>query len=149
VPVSNPRTLARTVADALFLPRAAAGLLGFFGALGLLLAAVGILGVIAHLASARTREIGLRLALGANRGAILRWLLRRSFAPVAIGLGVGVAVAVSAAWGLSRFFAGIWPIDLSALLAAVSLLALAAIAAGFTPAWFAANLDPGSALRRE
>lgn len=149
VPFSNPRTLAGTVADALFLPRAAAGLLGFFGALGLLLAAVGILGVIAYLVSARTREIGLRLALGASRGAILRWLLRRGLAPVAVGLGVGVAVAVSAAWGLSGFFTRIWPIDLDALLAAVSLLALAAVTASFVPAWLAANLDPASALRRE
>jgi predicted permease len=149
VPFSNPRTLAGTIADALFLPRAAAGLLGFFGALGLLLAAVGILGVIAYLASARTREIGLRLALGASRGAILRWLLRRGVAPVAIGLAVGVAVSLSAAWGLSGFFSGIWPVDVHALVAAVSLLALAVITAGFAPSWLAANLDPASALRHE
>jgi ABC-type antimicrobial peptide transport system permease subunit len=149
VPVSNPRTLAGTVADALFLPRAAAGLLGFFGALGLLLAAVGILGVIAYLASARTREIGLRLAIGASRGAILRWLLHRGLAPVVAGLAVGVAMAVSAAWGLSGFFTGIWPIDLRALLVAVSLLALAAGTAAFVPVWLAANLDPATALRHE
>jgi len=149
VPVSNPRTLAGAVADALFLPRAAASLLGFFGALGLLLAAVGILGVIAYFASACTREIGLRLALGASRGAILRWLLRRGLAPVAAGLAVGVAVAGSVAWGLSGLFAGIWPIDLRALFVAVSLLALAAGAAGLVPAWLAANLDPASALRHE
>ena len=149
VPVSNPRTLAGTVADALFLPRATAGLLGFFGILGLLLAAVGILGVIAYLASARTREIGLRLALGASRGAILRWLLHRGLAPVVAGLAVGVAVAVSAAWGLSGLFTGVWPLDLHALLAAVSLLALAAVTAAFVPVWRAANLDPASALRHE
>lgn len=149
VPVSNARTLAETVADALFLPRAAAGLFGFFGALGLLLAAVGILGVVAYLASARTREIGLRLALGASRGAILRWLLRRGLAPVAAGLAVGVAVAVSAAWSLSGFFTWIWPIDLHALLVAVSLLALAAVTAGLVPVWLATSLDPASALRHE
>ena len=149
MPVSNPRTLAGTVADALFLPRATAGLLGFFGMLGLLLAAVGILGVIAYLASARTREIGLRLALGASRGAILRWLLYRGLAPVVAGLAVGVAVAVSAAWGLSGLFTGIWPIDLRALVVAVSLLALAAGTAAFVPVWLAANLDPASALRHE
>ncbi|MGE0456104.1 MAG: ADOP family duplicated permease [Vicinamibacteria bacterium] len=149
VPVSNPRTLAGTVDDALFLPRATAGLLGIFGALGLLLAAVGILGVIAYLASARTREIGLRLALGASRGAILRWLLNRGLAPVAAGLAAGVAVAVSAAWASSGFFTGIWPIDLRALLVAVSLLALAAITAAIVPVWRAANLDPATALRHE
>ncbi|MFI4942709.1 MAG: ABC transporter permease [Burkholderiales bacterium] len=149
VPVSNPRTLAGTVADALFLPRAAAGLLGFFGMLGLLLAAVGILGIVAYLANARTREIGLRLALGASRGAILRWLLQRGLAPVVTGLAVGVALAVSAAWGLSGFFTGIWPIDLRALLVGVSLLALAAGTVAFVPVWLAANLDPATALRHE
>jgi predicted permease len=149
VPVSSPRTLAETLDDALFLPRATAGLLGFFGVLGLLLAAAGILGVIVYFASARTREIGLRLALGASRGAILRWLLHRGLAPVVVGLAVGVAAAVSAAWALSRFFAEIWPIDLQALLVAVSLLALAAVTAAFVPAWLAASLDPASALRHE
>jgi hypothetical protein len=149
VPVSSPRTLAETLDDALFLPRATAGLLGFFGVLGLLLAAAGILGVIVYLASARTREIGLRLALGASRGAILRWLLHRGLAPVAAGLVVGVAAAVSAAWALSRFFSEVWPIDLQALLVAVSLLALAAVTAAFVPAWLAARLDPASALRHE
>jgi predicted permease len=149
VPVSNPRTLAATVADALWLPRATAGLLGLFGMLGLLLAAVGILGVIAHLASARTREIGLRLALGASRGKVLRWLLHRGLAPVVAGLAVGLAMAVSAAWGLSGFFAGIWPIDLPALLVAVSLLMLAAGTAAFVPAWLAARLEPATALRHE
>ena len=149
VPVSQPRTLAGTVDDALFLPRATAGLLGLFGGLGLLLAAVGILGVVAYLASARTREIGLRVALGASRGAILGWLLRRGLAPVAAGLAVGIAVAVSAAWGLSGFFSGIWPIDLDALLVAASLLALAAVTAAVAPVWLAANLDPASALRHE
>jgi predicted permease len=149
VPVSSPRALAAVVDDALVLPRATAGLLGSFGVLGLLLAAVGILGVVTYLASARTREIGLRLALGASRGAMLRWLLRRGLAPVAVGLSVGVALAVSAAWSLSAFFTGTWPIDLQALLGAVSLLALAGAAAAFVPVWFAAHLDPASALRHE
>jgi predicted permease len=149
VPVGNPRTLDGSLADALFLPRAAAALLGFFGALGLLLAAVGILGVIAYLASARTREIGLRLALGATRRAVLHWILRRGLAPVAAGLVVGIAMSVSAARGLSGFFTGIWPMDLPALLVAVSLLAVAAVAAGLVPAWLAASLEPAAALRHE
>ena len=93
--------------------------------------------------------MGLRPALGASRGAILRWLLHRGLAPVVAGLAVGVAAAVSAAWALSRFFAEIWPIDLQALLVAVSLLALAAVTAAFVPAWLAASLDPASALRHE
>jgi predicted permease len=82
-------------------------------------------------------------------GDLLRWLLHRGLAPVAAGLAVGVAVAVCAAWGLSGFFTEIWPIDLRALLVAVSLLALGAVIAGLVPVWLAANLDPASALRHE
>ena len=149
VPVSRPRTLAEAVAGALFLPRAGAALFGLFGALGLLLAAAGIFGLVAYLASARTREIGLRLALGASPGAILRWLLRRGLAPVAAGLAAGIAAAASAAWALSDVFTGVWPIDLPAVVAAASLLALVALAAALAPARFAANLDPASALRHE
>jgi putative ABC transport system permease protein len=149
VPASAPRTLEAAVADALFLPRALSGLLAFFGGLGLVLASVGIVGVIAYLATARTREIGVRLALGASRWAILRWLLRHGVVPVATGLAAGSAVAVGAAWGLSGVLPTIWPIDLPALLAAMSLLALAAAIAGSVPGWVAANLDPASALRRD
>lgn len=133
----------------LFLPRAAAALFGLFGALGLLLAAVGIFGAVAYLASARTREIGLRLALGASPVAILRWLLRSGLAPVAAGLAAGIAAAASVAWVLSDVFTGVWPIDRHAFLAAVSLLALVAFVAALAPARLAANLDPASALRHE
>ncbi len=149
LPVGGPRTLAETVGDALFVPRIAAALLGFFGVLGLALAGVGVFGVVAYLARARTREIGLRLALGASPGAILRWLLRRGLAPVAAGLAAGVAAAASAAWALSGVFTGVWPIDMRALLVAASLLALVALVAALVPARLAAKLDPASALRQE
>jgi predicted permease len=149
VPMSGARTLAETVDGALALPRAAAALLALFGALALLLASAGIFGVVAYLASARLREIGLRLALGASRGAVLRWLLRRGLAPVATGLAGGVATAASAGWALSARFAGVRPLELPALLAAVALLALAALAAALGPAWLAARRDPSAALRHE
>jgi len=149
LPVGSPRTLEETVADALFVARMAAGLLGLFGALGLLLASLGIVGVVAYLARARTHEIGLRLALGASRGAIVGWLLRRGLAPVAVGLAVGVGAAAGATWALRGVFAGLWPIDLQSLLAAASLLALVAFAAALVPAQRAATLDPAAALRQE
>jgi putative ABC transport system permease protein len=149
VPLGGPRTLADSVADALRVPRLAAGVFGFFGAAGLLLAAAGAFGVVAYLASARTREIGLRLALGASPGAILRWLLRRGLAPVAAGLGVGTIAVLGATRALASVVSGLWPIDVRALLAAAALLALAALAAALAPARFAAGVDPAAALRRE
>jgi predicted permease len=149
VPLGGPRTLAEAAADALLLPRLAAGLLGFFGALGLGLAAIGVFGVIAYLASARTREIGLRLALGASRGALLRWLLYRGLAPVAVGLAAGVTAAATLSRALADVFTGAWPLDLDALLAATALLALAALAAALAPARHAVTLDPAAALRHE
>jgi ABC-type antimicrobial peptide transport system permease subunit len=148
VPIDGPRTLAQALADALFVPRMAAGVLGFFGALGLLLAAMGVFGVVAYLASARTREIGVRLALGATPGTILRWLLRRGLAPVAAGLAVGIAAAASASWLLSRLASGVG-VDVRSLLGAAGLLALVALAAALVPARLAAAIDPAVALRRE
>jgi predicted permease len=149
VPIDGPRTLAQALADALFVPRMAAGVLGFFGALGLLLAAVGVFGVVAYLASARTREIGLRLALGATPGKILRWLLRRGLAPVAAGLAAGIAAAASASRALASLASGIGPVDVRSLLGAAALLTLVALAAALIPARLAAAIDPAVALRRE
>jgi len=149
IPVRSPRPLADTIADALFLPRLAAALLGLFAALGVLLATLGIVGVVAYLARARTHEIGLRLALGASRGAIVRWLVRRALTPVAAGLAAGIAAATGAALGLRALFTGLWPPDPSSLLAAASLLGLVALASALVPARRAAALDPAAALRQE
>jgi ABC-type antimicrobial peptide transport system permease subunit len=149
VPLGSARTLEQTLQDALVLPRATAGLVGLFGALGLLLAAVGIFGLVSYLASARTREIGLRLALGASRPAIVLWLLRRGLTPVAVGLAVGVTGAGIGAWALSRFLTGIGPINVQPSLDAALLLALVALAAALAPAGRAAALDPARVLRQE
>jgi predicted permease len=149
VPMSAPRTAAQVIDTALFVPRAAARLLGAFGALGLALAALGVLGVIAYLARARTREIGVRLSLGASRRAILWWLLRQALAPVAAGLGAGAVAAVGAAWTFSRLMAAAWPLDPYVLLAGGAVLTAVAFAAALLPAWRAANLEAASALRHE
>lgn len=149
VPAGNPRLLAETVADALFIPRMAGGLLGILATLGLLLAALGILGVVAYLARARTHEIGLRLALGASRGAIVHWLVSAALGPVAAGLAAGIAAAAGGTWALRGVLAGLWPIDLLSLLAAAALLSLVAFAAALVPASRASTLDPAVALRQE
>ncbi len=149
VPTSRPRLLSEAAADALFLPRAAAFVLGFFGALSLALASLGIAGVMACLSQARGHEIGVRAALGASRRTILIWLLRRGLGPVMLGLLVGSTLAAAGAWGLSRFVIGLETTPSRALLAAASLLAAAALAAAALPAWRASGLAPAAALRRE
>jgi putative ABC transport system permease protein len=149
VPLQPPRTLGDTLADALVVPRLAAILLGLFATLGLLLSALGILGSVFHFARRRSHEIGVRLALGASRAAIVRWLLRRGLAPVAAGLAAGVLGAVFVAWSLRGRVAQAWPIDLRALLGAGLLLALVGLVAAFAPARRAAGLDPAAALREE
>jgi putative ABC transport system permease protein len=149
VPARPPRTLAETLADALVVPRLATLLLGLFATLGLLLAALGILGSVAYFGRRRTHEIGVRLALGASRAAIARWLVSRGLTPVAAGLAAGALAASFTAWTLRGFVPRVWPVDLRALLGSGLLLALVGLVAALLPARHAAGLDPAAALRQE
>lgn len=149
VPISPPRTLAETLSDALVVPRLATLLLGLLAILGLSLSALGILGSVGYVARRRTREVGVRLALGASRAAIVRWLLHRGLAPVATGLAGGLVAATFAAWALRGVVVGVWPVDLRSLVGAGLLLVLVAAGAAFVPARRAANLEPSAALREE
>jgi predicted permease len=120
-----------------------------FGLLGTLLAAIGLYGVIAFSVSRRTREIGLRMAIGAKPGNVLAMVLRQGFVLTAIGLVAGGAIAAGAAVALRRLLYGISPADPVAwALAAITLLASAAIA-NFVPARRAMRVDPMTALRAE
>ena len=120
-----------------------------FGALGLVLAAVGLYGVTAYTVEQRTSEIGVRMAVGANRGNVVSMILRDAFWQVGLGLAVGIPAAIGAGWAITTQLFGVKFWDPGMLSAAVVLLAIAALAAALIPARRAASLDPMLALRTE
>ncbi len=141
------RPLKSFVDAALAQERLIAMLSGFFGALALLLAAIGLYGITAYAVVRRRGEIGIRLALGATPGAVVRSILTRTGALVALGMALGAL----GSWWLSRFVTallfGLAPNDGGTLAAAMAILALVSIVAGWIPARRAATIDPSEALR--
>jgi predicted permease len=120
-----------------------------FGVLGLLLAAVGLYGVMAYMVEQRTGEIGIRMALGADRWRVVKMVLRRAFSQVGIGLALGIPAAVGAGWLMKNQLFGVKPWDPVMLVFATLLLALAAALASAIPARRAAGVEPMVALRNE
>jgi predicted permease len=149
MPVYQMRTLENQLDETLGTERLIATLSAAFGALATLLAALGLYGVMAFAVARRTREIGLRMALGAQRGVVVWMVMREALTLVAIGLAIGVP----AAYGLSRLVASqlysVKPTDLGAAATALAILSLVAAAAGLLPARRASAIDPIRALRYE
>ena len=147
--VFNAETMQEHVDKSLLLPRISALLLGIFGAIGLTLAAIGLYGVMSYSVRRRTREIGIRMALGAKRPTVLRMILRQGLILTAIGLAIGLAIALA----LGRFTAsvlyGTSGTDLlTFVVVSVVLVATAAVAV-LVPALRAAHVEPTTALRYE
>jgi ABC-type antimicrobial peptide transport system permease subunit len=120
-----------------------------FGVLALGLAAIGLYGVTAYAVEQRTSEIGIRMALGANRGTVLGMVLRGAFLQVAIGLVIGVPAAILAGRAITDQLYAVKPYDPIILLLAVIVLALASLVAAAVPARRAVNVNPTEALRAE
>jgi putative ABC transport system permease protein len=120
-----------------------------FGVLGLTLAAVGLYGVMAYMVEQRTSEIGVRMALGADRGNVVRMVLRGAFSQIGIGLAVGIPAAILAGRLMSRQLFGVRPWDPVMLTLATLLLGMAALLASLIPASRAAGVEPMVALRSE
>jgi putative ABC transport system permease protein len=120
-----------------------------FGALGLVLATVGLYGVMAYMVEQRTGEIGVRMALGADRGNVVRMVLRSAFSQVGIGLAIGVPAAIGAGKLMTDQLFGVKPWDPVMLAVSTLLLGTAALVASFIPARRAAGVEPMVALRSE
>jgi putative ABC transport system permease protein len=124
-----------------------AALFGLFGGLGLLVAAVGIYGVMAYLVAQRTNEIGIRMALGADRSAVLRLVVGQGLRLAFLGIAVGIAGGLFVTRTMSSLLFGISPTDPLTYILVSAVLAAAALLATWIPAWRASRIDPVIALR--
>jgi predicted permease len=149
LPVFGVRTLAQQRDGSLAMQRMAATLLTGFGALALLLAALGIYGVLVYAVSRRTREIGVRMALGANVGAVVRLILRQGLRLAFAGAVVGLLAAAGLTQAVRGFLFGVSPLDPVTFGAVLFLLAVVAAVACWLPARRAAKVDPMVSLRTE
>jgi macrolide transport system ATP-binding/permease protein len=151
VSVDWERTMQERIDDspAALIHRSAAWLLGGFAALALLLGVVGLYGVIAYSVSQRTREIGVRMALGAQKSSVYRLVLKEAARLIAMGVVVGLAGSVGAAMLMGKLLFGVAAWDAPTLLAVATILAISAMLASYFPARRAASVNPTEALRAE
>jgi putative ABC transport system permease protein len=151
MPISDVQTMQQSLAgpNGLFVFRVGATLAAAMGILGLTLAVVGVYGVVSFSASQRTREIGIRMALGADRPAILRLVLRQGLMLVIIGVSLGVAMALALTRSMATLLIGVSPTDALTFVTATVLLGAIGVWACYAPARRAMQLDPMVALRYE
>jgi len=145
--LANPLTIQENLAQGLWAPRMGAALFGIFGLLGMLLASIGIYGVMAYLVAQRTNEIGIRMALGARPGDVLRLVVGHGMRLVAFGIVVGVLSALTLTRLMRTLLFDVSPADPLTFIAVSLALAAVAFLAGFLPALRAARIDPVLALR--
>jgi predicted permease len=149
LPVFNVTTLESAMKLGNMIERVAATFAGSFGLLALLLAAVGIYGVVAYSTRQRTREIGIRMALGAEKASIFRLVLRQGFLLTALGLAIGAVISLALTRLLRSQLFGVAPTDLLTFATVGLLLAFVALLACYVPAHRATQVDPLRALRSE
>ncbi len=152
----NPRlaigefsTMSEAVEDSIGAQKLAAGVVGVFGGLALLITLVGLNGLLSYMVEQRTREIGIRMALGADRAAVIRMVMRQALLLMALGAAAGVCIALWSNRLLHAFLYGVTASDPWAIALTPLGLVLCGLAAAAVPAWRAARLDPVDALRAE
>lgn len=149
LPVSDVRTMEENVARSMAAPRFLSLLLGLFAGVALLLAGVGTYSVMAYTVAERTREIGIRMAMGAEAGKVRRLVLRQGGILAGIGIGVGLVGAFALTRLLASRLYGVQPTDLATFVAAPLFLAAVALIASYLPAVRASRLDPMVALQED
>ncbi|MGH9162298.1 MAG: ABC transporter permease [Vicinamibacteraceae bacterium] len=147
--ISQVQPMEAIVADATARPRLGTFVLSLFASVGLLLTAVGMAGVVSYAVTQRSREIGLRIALGASGRSVLLLVVREALLLTAAGLALGLVGATALTGVLQRLLFAVSPLDPATLASALVLLAAVALGAAAAPAWRAARVNPLIALRRE
>jgi putative ABC transport system permease protein len=149
LPLTEALALREVTAIGLVPQRIAASEAGSLGLVGLILAALGIYGVTAYAVSGRTREIGIRIALGADQGRVLRFVLRQGLLLASIGVAIGVVLAGAGSTLIESLLFGVRPLDPATFLGTCLLFALVTLVASYVPARRATKVDPMVALRSE
>jgi predicted permease len=149
LPIVEAVRMSEHVGRSLVQQKLIARLSSFFGLLALLLACIGLFGIMSYSVAKRTNEIGIRMALGADRGDVLRLMLREGLAPVLIGIGIGLPAALAGTRLITSLLYGLMPADPLTICVATMLLLTVAALAGYLPARKASRVDPITALRCE
>jgi len=149
LPLYNVQTLSEHMNVPLFPFRMAAAVLGSFGVLAIVLAAIGIYGVMSYVVASRTREIGVRIAVGAAKRDVLILIIKQGMTLAIIGLGSGLLIAFGVAQLMAKLLFGVSPVDLVTFAGVTLLLGLVAVVACYIPARRAMKVDPLVALRYE
>jgi predicted permease len=149
VPVARLREMDEVFTESIRRPRLLAQLVGAFGVLALLLAAIGTYGVLSYLVTERRREIGIRMALGATRSRVLAQVMKHGLLLIAIGVAAGLAGALGLNRLITSLLFGVQPTDSSTLADVILTISLVAVVACWLPAWRASRVDPNVVLRED
>jgi predicted permease len=149
MPVYGVQELSRAISASYFGQRIGGSFVGFFGAVALVLAAIGLYGVLAYMVTQRSREVGIRIALGAARGDVLRLVLNQGLRMTALGLAIGLGIALAVTRVMRSLLLDVSATDLPTIAGVAAVLTAVALAASFLPAYRATTIDPILAIRHD